>query len=66
METITLTEAHAVVWIQNEDGSETIVNMLPITALRTPLHCMKGRKGADILWAAHKEAEITEDLRYES
>ena len=66
METITLTDAHAVVWTKNEDGSETITNMLPIRALRTPLHSMKGRKGADILWNDHKDAEITEDMRYES
>jgi len=65
MNTITLTDAHAVLWATNEDGSKTIINMLPLSVLSTPLHSMKGRKGADILWAAHKDAEITEDLRHE-
>ena len=66
METITLTDAHAVVWGKNEDGSESIIDILPISVLRTPYHSMKGRKGADILWVAYENVEITEDMRYES
>ena len=65
METITLTDAHAVAYIENEDGSQSIIGLMPLHILKTPLHSMKGRTGADIRWAAYREAKITEDYRYE-
>lgn len=65
METITITEAHAVVFGPDGLGSETIVNLLKLEVLDIPEKSVKGKTGADIGWDVHKDAKITEDLRHE-
>jgi len=66
METITITEAHVVVFGSDGLGSETIINMLKNKVFELPEHSVKGKTGADIGWVAHPDAKITEDFRYES
>ncbi len=66
METITITEAHAVAYAPDEFGSKSIVNLLELGVLRLPMHSVKGKTGEDIGWTAYKDARITEDYRYES
>ena len=66
METITITDAHAVVYAPDELGGRCIINLLNLGVLKIPVHSVKGKTGADIGWAAHKDAKITEDYRHES
>lgn len=65
METITLTEAFAVVYAPDDFGSKTIINMLPISLLSIPQRLAVGKTGKDIKWSAHKDAVVTEDYRNE-
>ena len=65
METITLTDAHAVAWGSDGFGSKTIINLLPIGVLKIPKRSAVGKTGADIKWSAHKDAVVTEDYRNE-
>jgi hypothetical protein len=66
METITITEVHAVAWGSDEFGGKTIINLLPIKVLKIPKRSAVGKTGADIKWTAHENALITEDYRWES
>jgi len=66
METITITDAYAVAWGPDGLGSKTIINLLQLKVLKLPKRSAKGKTGADIGWAAHKDAVITEDHRDES
>ncbi|HIE84029.1 MAG TPA: hypothetical protein EYQ00_09390 [Dehalococcoidia bacterium] len=66
METITITDAHAVAWGPDGLGSQTIINLLQLKVLKLPKRSTKGKTGADIGWVAHKDAVITEDYRNES
>ena len=66
METITITEAHAVVWGPDTVGGRCIINLLALKVLDVPYHSVKGKTGGDIGWTAHKDTKITEDFRYES
>tara|TARA_A100001011_G_scaffold96514_1_gene101523 strand:+ start:4213 stop:4413 length:201 start_codon:yes stop_codon:yes gene_type:complete len=65
METITITEAHAVVFGSDGLGSETIINLLKLEVLKLPNRSVKGKTGKDIGWLVHKDAKITQDFRYE-
>ena len=65
METITITDAHAVAWGPDEFGSKTIINLLPLDVLKLPKRSAVGKTGADIKWTAHKIAVVTEDYRNE-
>ena len=66
METIIITEAHAVAYGPDGHGSKTIVNLLTLDVLKLPKKSARGKTGADIGWTAHKDAVITEDYRHES
>ncbi|MBE90463.1 MAG: hypothetical protein CMM76_13615 [Rhodospirillaceae bacterium] len=65
METITITEAHVVVFGADGMGSETIINLLKHEVLDLPEESAKGKTGKDIGWLVHKDAKITEDFRHE-
>ena len=66
METITITDAHAVVYAPDESGGRCIINLLNLGVLKIPVHSVKGKTGADIGLAVHRDAKITEDYRHES
>ena len=64
--TITIFEAHAVAYGQDDFGSKTIINLLEVGVLKLPKQSVVGKTGADIRWTAHKDARITEDYRHET
>jgi|TARA_R110001583_G_scaffold21333_5_gene81036 hypothetical protein len=61
--TITIFDAHAVVYGPDDFGSKTIVNLLEIGVLKLSKKSVEGKTGADIGWTAYKDAVITEDYR---
>ena len=63
METITLTNTHAVLWSPDAFGGQTMTNYIQLEVLKLPKRSAKGKTGADVGWTAHKDAVITEDYR---